>query len=267
MRRGQLESEIEVDSMEKYLDHAKQVNWHIDENEFPKLQELRDLNFDEEFNLYLGALLSKKCPWEEADMEFVNSVWEKNEFIYKYGFIFSGSTLIVILLGFFTGYILNDIVGCFLVSQDTGNAIGTIIAIGILIVIIGFFPGVILAAIIEGYVLSPPKSELNVNKLRILSDNRETARKLLLGFSIVFVGWLVYFNFLRQWLWKDILHERALLLYNYFNWYGICVVLVFLLIMRKKLIHVNTEVNVISIINQNRERMQMVITRANNYKL
>ena len=262
-----MESEIEADSMENYLNHAKRVNWHIDENEFPKLQELRDLNFDEVFKLYLSALLSKKCPWEDVDMQFVNSIWEKNEFINKYGFIFSGSTLIVILLGFFTGYILNDIVGCFLVSQDTGNAIGTIIAIGILIVIIGFFPGAVLAAIIEEYVLSPPKSELNVNKLRILSDTRENARKLLLGFSIVFVGWLVYFIFLRQWLWKDILHERALLSYNYLNWYGIGVVLVFLLIMRKKLIQVNTDMSVILIINQNREHMQTVITRANDYKL
>lgn len=267
MQESQLESEIEADSMENYLNHAKQVNWHIDENKFPKLRELRDLNFDEEFNLYLGALLSKKCPWEEADMQFVDSVWEKNEFINKYGFIFSGSTLIVILLGFFTGYILNDIVGCFLVSQDTGNAIGTIIAIGILIVIIGFIPGSILAETIEGYVLSPKKSELNVNKLKILSDNRETARNILLVFSIVFVGWLVYFIFLRQWLWKDILHEKALLSYNYFNWYGICVVLVFLLIMRKKLIRVNTEMSANSIINQNREHMQTVITRANNYNL
>jgi MFS family permease len=243
------------------------MNWHIDEKEFPKLWKLKEFNFDTEFNQYLDALLSKKCPWEEPDMQFVNAVWEKNEFIRSYGFIFSGSTLILILLGLFIGYILNDIVGCFLVINNTGTAIGTLIVIGIVIVIIGFIPGFFLAALFEGFTLSPPSSEIKVNKLRILSNDLETARICLLVISIIFTGWLVYFIFLRQWLWKDIIHHQALLSYNFHDLYAIGVAVFLLIIYRKKLIRLSTEKKINSIIDQNRERMKTVINRANNYQL
>lgn len=266
MQGGQLESEVEADSMENYLNHAKQVNWHIDENEFPKLQELRDLNFDEEFNLYLSALLSKKCPWEEADMQFVNSVWEKNEFVKRYGYIFSGSTLILIFLGFIIGYILNDIIGCFFSLPNPGTAIGYLIVLGILIAIIGFIPGAFVSAIIADIFVPMPGSGRTVNRLRILSDDREWVVILIQVLSIIFMGWLVYSYFLRQWLWS-IFQYQGVLSFNYHNLFGVGFAAIFLLIKRNDLIQINIEKNVILIINQNRERMQTVITRANNYKL
>ena len=267
MPDNRLKSEIESDSIENYLNYAKEVNWHINEKEFPKLKKLRELNFEDVFNQYIDALLSKKCPWEEADMQFVNSVWEKNKFINSYGFIFSGSVVILIILGLFIGYILNDVVGCFLAINNAGTAIGTLIVIGILIVIIGFFPGLFLAAILERFTVSPLNSERYVNHLKILSNNQQTARLYLLSLSIVFAGWLIYFIFLKQWLWKDIFHQQVVLSYGYHNLYGIGVMLVLLLIYRKKLIQVNVDKNLIFIINQNRERMQIVINRANNYTL
>jgi len=246
----ELKKSAESVSLDEYTEIAKRINWHIDETEFPKLQKLREFNFDNEFNQYIDALLSTKCPWEEADMQFVNSVWKKNEFINRYEYIFSVSALSLILSGFFIGLFLNDVVGALLAIDNIGMAIGDLIAVGIVIGLLSIIPvGALLT------LFSP-----NAVSSRINDRDNQIATIL-----IFFVVWGIY-SLLRQWYWKDVVHQPAVLTYNYQVLFAICVIVTFLILQKNTLVKKKTADEIIKLIDQNRNLMTKAIVQAGEYK-
>ena len=243
----QLIKNAEYAILEDYIELAKQINWHVNIDDFPKLRKLKEQNFDSDFNSYLDELLSKKIPWEQKNIEFIDMVWKRYNSIKKFGFLLNKLSIKLIIVGIAIGYFLNDVIACFLdlnnidlytlllktnnVGNSIGYTVGTLLAWFILISILcGIIAGIV-TGVLTGIIKRLEKSGLFI-------------------FGICFI---VTYYLLRDFIWRASFHRTEILNFNYQWIVAICLIIILIIGYRQKLIQLNLENGLIPFIKQNAE--------------
>jgi hypothetical protein len=201
-------------SMPDYIIAAKQSNWGIDVNEFPKLKRMRGLDLHPLLNRYFDRLLSMDVPWTSQDISLIDKLWIRIQKIEKYSYIFQPLFLVNIYLAF-----IGSSLGIIILIHTNERILqdfyyltkGYCVWIGI-VTLIGFY-----------FILryNEKSSQTPINFFQELSLTYHINRNVILGIVLLFYTFCTFSLFPSYGAWSSIEVLISYDLYYGDNTYGI----------------------------------------------